>query len=116
MSYPFDVFLVAMVSPTPRKAAVMKITDFGFILQTDASFLYKVHDNYDAQFVVPGTSKPITCAVKVVKTYDAMETRKNIDKIKVYLVEMHFMNLPKDQKRIVTEFCNAVAIADKAKD
>jgi hypothetical protein len=105
-SYPFEITLIGKDSPTPRKALVMKITDVGFIQQTDASYLYKVHDNFEAQFVLPGTQKTIGCTVKVVKTYDAMEARINIEKLKVYLVEMHFINISKDFKRLIIEFGN----------
>ena len=106
-AYPFNIGLVGKDNPAPRKAQVMKMTNVGFIMQTDASFLYKVHDNYDLQFTLPGSSRLIAVSGKVVKTYDAMEARINIEKIKVYLVEMHFINLAKDFKRTVVEFCNA---------
>ena len=86
------------------KADIVKLTDFGFLAKVDVTHFYKVGENYEIQFSIPVTLESISGPVKVMKTYDAIESIVGSEKLKMYTVEMHFTQISETQRRHILSF------------
>lgn len=102
--YPIPADIIKVEGQPPFKAQIVKLTDFGFLAKVEMTHFYQVGENYQMQFSMPLTHETIRSSVKVIKTYDAIESIVGTEKIKMYTVEMHFLNISDMHKRIIQQF------------
>ncbi len=103
--YPIDVEISKVEGqPVPLQGQILKLTDVGFLMKVNATHFYKVGENYSIYFEIPVVGFPVETIVRVVKTYDAMEVVTKNQKTKMYTIEMHFKNLPSQDKTNINSF------------
>jgi len=71
---------------------IVKMTEIGFLMQTDLTHFYKVSEIYNFYFQFPVINKEIRTPGVVVKTYDAMEIIGK-SQTKMRTIEIHFKAL-----------------------
>lgn len=100
--YPFGVEIVLVEGAPPVRGFVHRLTDVGFLMRTANEHHFKVGDNHQARFELPGVHLSFNEAVKVIKTYDAVEDIKNKELKKNFTIELHFRSLaPKKREEIL---------------
>lgn len=102
--YPIDADVAKAEGQVPLKIGIVKLTDFGFLARATVIHFYKVGENYHVSFQLPASSSKISSEVKVIKTYDAIESIIGAEKSKLYTFEMHFLNLSHTNKKAIQEF------------
>ena len=102
--YPIHADIIKAEGQPLFKADIVKLTDFGFLAKVDVTHFYKVGENYEVRFVLPVSLQSISSAVKIIKTYDAIESIVGTEKIKMYTVEMHFTNISDSHKKQILNF------------
>ncbi len=95
--YPIAVQLLHAEGQPPLLAAIVKLTEIGFLMKFEGSHLFKVGDAFHFDFELPAIHAKISNIGKVIKTYDGFENRGG-GKTKVVTVEMHFKALSADQR------------------
>lgn len=106
--YPIPVQLNLVEGQPPFKAHIVKLTDFGFLMQCDQSHYYRVAETYIVQFVIPVFDRGVKTKVKVIKTYDGIEAKMGKDIVKAMTVEMHFSDLSTSQKDSIRQFLTKI--------
>lgn len=102
--YPIQAHLNLVEGQPPFKAHIVKLTDFGFLMQCDRSHYYRVAETYVVQFVIPVFDQGVKAKAKVIKTYDGIEAKIGKDIVKAMTVEMHFVELATSQKEAIRQF------------
>ncbi len=102
--YPIPADIFKAEGQPPLRIQIVKLTDFGFLAKAEAVHFYQVGENYQLQFSMPLTHDTIRSSVKVIKTYDAIESIVGTEKIKLYTVEFHFLNIAEIQKILIQQF------------
>lgn len=102
--YPIPLQLNLVEGQPPFKAQIVKLTDFGFLMQCDQTHYYRVAETYVVQFVIPVFDRGVKTKAKVVKTYDGIESKVGKDIVKSMTVEMHFVDLATSQKESIRQF------------
>lgn len=91
--YPISIDLSEKEGAPVFKAQIVKLTDFGFLMKSDATYFYLVGRNYFCRFKLPVIDTVVSSEIKAIKTYDAIEHIIDGEKVKVYTTEMHFKSL-----------------------
>lgn len=102
--YPIPLQLNLVEGQPPFKGNIVKLTDFGFLMQCDQKHYYRVTEVYVVQFLIPVFDRAIKAKAKVVKTYDTLKTEGGKDLSKILTVEMHFVDLTASQKESIHQF------------
>lgn len=106
-AYPIESDLFKEGVAAPRRANIVKLTTFGFLIKIEGSVgLFKVNENYSVSFSLPVSNYAIKSTVKVVKTYDAVDNP--LTKSKIYTVELHFINLESEGRAQIKDFLKKI--------
>lgn len=103
-AFPIEVYLSSDETMPKQKAFIVKMTDYGFLMQTDGTHIYQVGHKYQIQFSLPVYHYDIQSQSKVIKTYDGIESKTPGEVQKNYLVELHFINLPVAHKQKINQY------------
>ncbi|GIL16790.1 MAG: hypothetical protein BroJett040_05410 [Oligoflexia bacterium] len=107
-AFPIEMSLLKPEGGNPLKAYIVKLTNFGFMMQATGHF-YRIGENYTANFTIPVYRQLFSEPVKVIKTYETIEAYiPGGTKEKVMTVEMHFRDLKKEKKDMIASFLKKV--------
>lgn len=106
--YPFEVEILASEGKPPVKGLIHKVTYVGFLMRVQGTHHFLVGQNHQSHFTIPGSKYLIDEAVKVVKTYDALEIGTQPGLHKIYTIEMHFRDLQQSHKEWLSQFFQAI--------
>ncbi len=102
--YPIAIHLTKKDSALPPIAAqIVKLVDHGYLIKTSAGPMFKVSDEWGAQFEFPVVHSRIDAPCVVVKTYDSFDGQNSTQQ-KLYVVEMHFRALTSEQKKSIEDY------------
>jgi hypothetical protein len=106
--YPFDIEVIKGEGIPPVKGKVLKLTDVGFLMRTVVEHHFKVHDNHQVRFELPVVHHSFNEKVKVIKTYDSAEAKGPKEIVKLFTIEMHFLELSKRKREEILKFIKAI--------
>lgn len=106
--YPIMATLTKSDAPTPFKINIVKMTNIGFLAKVDTSHFYQVGEKYEANFSLPVLEYNIHTTIKVIKTYDAIESIVGTEKVKMYTVEMHFWQINGADRKVIEQYLNKI--------
>lgn len=103
--YPIEVQITqgeAQGQP-PKTGQIVKMTEIGFIMMTDAAHYYKITEVYNFYFEFPVINQAINTSGIVVKTYDRMQVGGK-DQVKSLMVEIHFKALSATDRALLNTY------------
>lgn len=103
VGYPVDVTLSKEGHPL-FKTKIVKLELIGFLIRFEDPVYFKVGDYYSSQFRLPLNDDDFHCQCRVIKTYDAIDVVQNGQKVKLFTVELHFVDLLDRQKSMIKKF------------
>ncbi len=101
--YPIALRIMKAEGQPPLNGAIVKMTEFGFLMRVDGSQLYTVGDICKVSFELPAIHQVVTTDVKVIKTYDGFEVLTQT-KVKVNTIEMHFVQMSADHRTHIENY------------
>lgn len=101
--YPFGIQITKAEGQPFQKGQVVKMTELGFLMKVDGKQFYKVGDSYQVRFELPAIHQSVSAAVRVIKTYDAMEMIDGAQ-VKINTIEMHFKNLSDSNRKHIHSY------------
>jgi hypothetical protein len=103
VSYPVDVDLIKEGYPI-FKTKIVKLELIGFLIRFDQQAYFKVGEFYICQFKLPISEENFRIKCRVIKTYDAIDVVQGEQTVKLFTVELHFVDLVDQQKRVIKKF------------
>lgn len=88
----------------PLRGQIMKLTTSGMLVNFMVPDAFKMGDKLKAAFNLRGSDHDFQEGVTVVKSYLSFANGPNNEKVKVQLVEMHFVDMDFKRKQIVEQF------------
>ena len=102
--YPISIRVTKTEGQPPWLGSIVKMTEFGFLMKVDGSQFYMVGDTCHLDFERPVIHAIIHTDGKVIKTYDAYETKIGQGQVKVRTIEIHFKSLNLDQRTHIENY------------
>jgi hypothetical protein len=89
-------------------ANIVRLEPIGFIMRFEAPHFFKVGEFGDVIFNLPVVQRGVTSRARVIKTYDGMEIMVAGKLTKTYTVEIHFVDLGRDERTIINKFLEKI--------
>jgi hypothetical protein len=89
-------------------ANIVRLETIGFIMRFESPHFFKVGEFGDVIFNLPVVQRGVTSRARIIKTYDGMEIMVAGKLTKTYTVEVHFVDLGKDERIIINKFLERI--------